>query len=238
MGTSTQSMGLCPFRQSRLRGTGSGERADSIRRLGDQRLAWRSGRTIGGGMEGAIVGAIGVGIGALIAVLGGLATERQRQRGDHRRWALEQRMILYSTLLDASRRARDNAYAVSAGFGRMADEPRKTFRATATRAQLVASQQVIREISRLGEYIHDDMMAARWAASSERGERPELCVRCDRRHERITDYAAWHERRDAMHNAFRADLGLEPVQMEHRAVRAGPGDSAEPQPDSSGHAAS
>jgi hypothetical protein len=91
------------------------------------------------------------------------------------------------------------------------------FRAAATRAELVASQSVIEHVRRVRELIHEDFHAAELRIL--RREELEARTHHGIEHE-FSAYNTWHERRDAMRNALRRDLGLEAVRLEHLEPRA------------------
>ena len=72
-------------------------------------------------MEASLVGAIGVILGATLAVVGSIVAERLKIRGSYNQWRLDRRLELYADVLLAARRARDRAYAIRIGQIRLED---------------------------------------------------------------------------------------------------------------------
>lgn len=104
----------------------------------------------------------------------------------------------------------------------------KQFRSIATRAELIASQDTIIYMRKLADTIHDDFHAAE--ISLERATHPSYKTH----HAEDSPWTwlrDWNAQRDAMHNSFRADLGLDPVKFTHKYYRSAvPEDLTGPMP--------
>lgn len=163
-------------------------------------------------MDAAAVGAV---VGALVALLGSVATEAYRRRSDYRQWQFEKLMELYAELMQHSRAARGQAHrAGRSGRTELLDEEAaKRFRQIAASAELLASPATVAAIRRVMGLMHEDHHAAELRIA--RRSDPAAATHHGREHV-FSTFADWHKERDSMHNAFRHDLGMPPLKLQHR----------------------
>lgn len=109
-----------------------------------------------------------------------------------------------TTFFDAYRGAEDIDVAIG-----------QRFRAMAARAELIASQSTSGAIRRAIGLMHEDAHAVE--ARIERKTNPAWQSHHGRAHT-FSDFYQWHDVRDAMHNAFRRDVGLPALTLEHVLV--------------------
>jgi hypothetical protein len=96
----------------------------------------------------ALVGAVGVIAGALIAVLGTMLAEKQRQRTAQQRWELDVRRDAYWQLLEASRLMRNESYRALRLDKDPDPRPKRMLAEAIAKAELVASESSMRRYAK------------------------------------------------------------------------------------------
>lgn len=161
-------------------------------------------------LEPALVGALGAVAGAVIALAGSFLAERLRERAERRRWQLDQRLQLYSQMVELTQAARNLAYGVVLGKKGFETSIYTELGSVRTRIDLLASQAAIIAMDRNRDLTHNDEHAADLAYA--RRAEPAKQYRSGREF-LLSDFSQWLDARDAMQNAFRADLGLQSVRL-------------------------
>lgn len=161
-------------------------------------------------MEPSLIGAIGVVLGATLAVVGSVVAERLKIHGAYSQWRLDRRIELYGEVLRAARRARDRNHAIRARHLAVADAPDVGLTSAIERASLVASDNSHRLMLAISDRSFEDYQAAKYETgqqhSTERPDAGELF--------RWSYYDEWLELWTDLLSAFRADLGDGPISFD------------------------
>ena len=156
----------------------------------------------------ALVGATGVVIGALVAVLGTMVAEKQRHKTAQQQWQLSVRRDTYWQLMEASRLMRNAAYQ-AIRLGEAPDPKPKSMLAEAVaKAELVVSQRATEAIRKVRWLAHEDYYAAQ--PFEVRAENSHVRYRAGDR-DSLVSIEQWEDAREGMKNALRSDLGLDAV---------------------------
>lgn len=161
-------------------------------------------------MDSSVVGAIGVVLGATLAVVGSVVAERLKIHGSYSQWRLDRRLDLYGEVLRAARRARDRNHAIRTGRVAVEDAPDVGLTTAIERASLLASDDAHRLMVAMNDRSFEDYQAAKYETGQQYAtERPDAGHLF-----RWSFYDEWLKLWTDLQSAFRAELGGGPINLD------------------------